>query len=73
MGGDSRLPPFTPIQDLRTLNVFQTWGVNTVRLVFMWEAFEPTRGNYNSTYMSYIDGVVKVRDLQIQTLHPIKR
>jgi hypothetical protein len=63
VAGDARLPPFTPIKDLRTMNVFQTWGVNVVRLVFIWEAYEPNRGSYSDGYLKYIDGVVQVRIL----------
>jgi endoglycosylceramidase len=58
VAGDAKVPPFQPIDDARLFDDFPRWGVNVVRLLFTWEAFEPTRGTYNDSYFDYYLGVV---------------
>ena len=59
VSGDAKLPPFMPIQSAKTLDPLRTWGFNMMRLLFIWEAFEPTRGNYNMAYLDYIARVAR--------------
>jgi hypothetical protein len=63
MASDTKLPPFMPIQDLRSLNVLKIWGVNLARLAFIWEAFEGERGVYNQEYLDYFTNLVKVKQM----------
>lgn len=57
--GDSKVPPFMPITDASMLDPLPATGINTLRLLFTWEAFEPTRCNYESAYMQYYEQVVE--------------
>lgn len=53
IGGDSKVPPFRAIDDASQLDVLADWGVNVVRLLFAWEAFEPERDRFDETYWGY--------------------
>eukprot|EP00884_Botryococcus_braunii_P014532 jgi/Botrbrau1/2307/Bobra.101_2s0128.1 len=57
--GRVKTPPFAPFSDLSTLDSIASLGANVARVPFIWEAFEPTRGSYNSTYLKYYQGVVQ--------------
>jgi endoglycosylceramidase len=56
--GDAKVPPFKTLQDPAKLAPLPGWGINTVRLLFTWEAFEPTRCNYDNSYLNYYEQVV---------------
>jgi endoglycosylceramidase len=56
--GDSKVPLFMPITDTAMLDQFPVWGVNTLRLLFTWEAFEPSRCTYDIAYLQYYEQVV---------------
>jgi endoglycosylceramidase len=58
ISGDSKVPPFMPVTDAAMLDPLPGWGLNTLRLLFTWEAFEPTRCNYDSAYLQYYEQVV---------------
>jgi endoglycosylceramidase len=58
VAGDSKVPPFRPIDDPSMLDDFPDWGVNVVRLLFTWEAFEPTQGTYDEDYFSYYESTI---------------
>lgn len=57
VAGDSKVPPFTGITDVKQLDPLPEWGFNVIRLVFTWEAYEPFRGYYNENYLNYITAV----------------
>jgi endoglycosylceramidase len=59
ISGDSKVPPFMPITDATMLDPLPGWGINTLRLLFTWEAFEPTRCEYDSGYLKYYKQVVQ--------------
>jgi endoglycosylceramidase len=59
ISGDSKVPPFMPITDAAMLDPLPGWGINTLRLLFTWEAFEPNRCNYDSAYLQYYEQVVQ--------------
>jgi len=56
--GDAKVPPFRGIDDPAQLDVLSAWGVNVVRLLFTWEAFEPQRGQYDQSYLDYYSKLV---------------
>jgi endoglycosylceramidase len=51
--GDSKIPPFTPLTDPAAFDPLQRWGLNVVRLLFTWEAYEPEPGSYDAAYLDY--------------------
>ena len=56
--GDAKVPPFRGINDMRQLDVLPDLGVNVVRLLFIWEAFEPERDKYDESYLAYYTNLV---------------
>jgi endoglycosylceramidase len=59
VAGDSKVPPFRPVDDARLFDPFPSWGVNVVRLLFTWDAFESERGDYDETYLAYYEQLVE--------------
>jgi endoglycosylceramidase len=55
---DGKVPPFRVVDNVQILDPLVDWGVNVVRLLFTWEAFEPERGRYDESYLDYIAGLV---------------
>ena len=53
VAGDSKVPPFTPASDPAIFEPLQAWGMNVVRLIFTWEAYEPSPGVYDQAYLDY--------------------
>jgi len=56
--GDAKVPPFRGIDTAQQLDVLKAWGVNVARLLFVWEAFEPRRGQYDEGYLDYYGDLV---------------
>eukprot|EP00884_Botryococcus_braunii_P014543 jgi/Botrbrau1/2308/Bobra.101_2s0129.1 len=59
LAGRVKTPPFTPFKDLSTMDSLASLGANVARVPFIWEAYEPNRGHYNSTYLEYYRGVIE--------------
>jgi len=59
VAGNAKVPPFSAIRDEADLDPLARWGMNVVRLLFIWEAYEPTRGTYDAGYLASYRGVVK--------------
>lgn len=59
LSGDSKLPPFATIQSAGALDPLPGWGLNTLRLLFTWEAFEPSPCGYDEAYLAYYERVVR--------------
>ena len=57
--GDSKVPDFMPLKNANMLDPLPQWGINTLRLLFTWEAYEPTRCHYDEAYMQYYEQVVE--------------
>lgn len=59
VAGNSKVPPFKGIGPLTQLDPLQTWGMNVVRLLFTWEAYEGQQGVYDDAgYLAYYIGLV---------------
>ena len=50
--------PLNSLSDIDAKNM-QGWGFNIVRLGVMWPGVEPTKGQYNSTYLDQLELIVK--------------
>jgi len=58
VSGNSKVPPFRGITDDTQLDPLPGWGVNVLRLLFTWEAYETSPGVYDDSYLAYYTGVV---------------
>lgn len=66
--GDAKIPPFESLADPSALDPLPGWGIRVVRLLFNWEAFEPSRCQHDSNYLDYYEDTVTeaaARGLQV--------
>jgi endoglycosylceramidase len=65
VSGDVKVAPFTPLlafdgsgaPDPAQLDPLPRWGFNAIRLLFIWEAYEPEPGRYNEAYLDQLTSV----------------
>lgn len=59
LSGDSKIPPFLPCDDPAALDPLPGLGINTVRLLFLWEAYEPECGEYDEQYLGRLVAIAR--------------
>ena len=59
VSGDAKVPPFYGVTAARQLDPLPEWGLNTLRLLFTWEAFEPSPCDYEESYLQYFEQVTR--------------
>ena len=60
---DGKTPDFMPLKNTTSLLTLPQYGTSVARVMFIWEAFEPERGQYNMEYLQYYLGIVEVSRL----------
>ncbi len=55
VSGDAKVPPFSALRSEADLDPLPRWGLNTLRLLFTWEAFEPRPCEYDDDYLRSIE------------------
>ncbi|WP_374568627.1 cellulase family glycosylhydrolase [Ideonella sp.] len=59
VSGTGKVPPFTLLSDAAQMTQLKTWGVNIIRLTFNWEAYEPTRCQYDAGYLGAYETIAR--------------
>lgn len=68
VGGDAKVPPFKTV-GAAELAPLPRMGFNVVRLLFIWEAYEPERGAYNDAYLEeYLTAVEAANNLGLYVI-----
>ena len=57
LSGDAKVPPFLPCTSPADLDRMADLGFNVIRMLFVWEAYEPVAGVYNDAYLAQLQSV----------------
>lgn len=60
VSGALKTPPVMGKLKPADLDPLPGWGVNTIRLLFNWESFEPEKGRYDGKYLEWFANLVRV-------------
>jgi endoglycosylceramidase len=58
LSNSAKFEPFDPLPDLNHLSLLKKFGINNIRLLFIWEAFEPEKGQYQFDYLERLGKIV---------------
>lgn len=58
LSGDAKVPPFHPRVTNEHFAQLQHFGFNVIRLLFIWEAYEPAPGLYDDSYTAALRSVI---------------
>jgi endoglycosylceramidase len=59
VAGTSKTPPFLPFDDYGELDRLPALGANVIRLVFIWEAYEPRRDRFDELYLARLLSIAR--------------
>jgi endoglycosylceramidase len=57
LSGDAKVPPFRPCTGPVDLDRIAGLGMNVIRLLFLWEAYEPVAGGFDEGYLEDLRGI----------------
>jgi endoglycosylceramidase len=57
LSGDAKVPPFQTCTSPADLDRMVDLGFNVIRMLFVWEAYEPVAGVYNEAYLARLQAV----------------
>ena len=57
LSGDAKVPPFLPCASTADLDQMSRLGFNVIRMLFVWEAYEPVAGVYDETYLAQLQSI----------------
>ena len=55
----AKIPPYDTKATKQSFQLLHAWGTNVIRLSYIWEAMEPTRGIYQEDYLQKMDQLVQ--------------
>jgi endoglycosylceramidase len=62
LAGNAKVPPFAAVRSDADLDPLPGWGLNSLRLLFTWEAFEPQPCRYDEDYLASIERTVSAAE-----------
>jgi endoglycosylceramidase len=57
VAGSAKVPDFLPLNDMNDLDPLPDWGMNVIRLLFIWEAYETQEGVFDADYLAALTDI----------------